>query len=261
MMIRKKSSKISAQPIAAESNFRRQSEIDAASEYAQIFDRAGDNTQNKLQNFAKYIRRQDMTRLIARYEIFKRVLTVKGSVIECGVFRGAGVMSWALFSDMLEPVNLTRKIYGFDTFSGFPNISVKDRNKIRNPKAGDLQADVYSELQELIQTFDKNRFLGHIDKIKLVKGDAAETIPEFIKKNKHLVVSLLFLDFDLYEPTKIALQHFVPRMPKGAVIAFDELDNPIWPGETLALLDSIGINKLKIERMDFDPYIGYAVLD
>ena len=49
-------------------------------------------------------------------------------------------------------------------------------------------------------------------------------------------MSLLFLDFDLYEPTKAALEQFVPRMPRGAVLAFDELDNPIWPGETKALL-------------------------
>jgi hypothetical protein len=71
---------------------------------------------------------------------------------------------------------------------------------------------------------------------------------------------LLFLDFDLYEPTKVAIENFLPRMPKGAVIAFDELDNPIWPGETLALLDSIGINKLRLQRLEWDPYIGFAIV-
>jgi hypothetical protein len=50
-------------------------------------------------------------------------------------------------------------------------------------------------------------------------------------------------------------------MPKGAVIAFDELDNPMWPGETLALLESIGINRLKLRRLDWDPYISFAVLE
>jgi hypothetical protein len=74
-------------------------------------------------------------------------------------------------------------------------------------------------------------------------------------------VSLLFIDCDLYEPTKIALEHFVPRMPRGAVLVFDELDNPIWPGESTALLDTIGIRALKLQRFDWDPYIGYAILD
>jgi hypothetical protein len=248
----------SEKAIQAEANFRRNSEKEAVEEYANIFDKSTDSTASKLQNFIKYIRRQDVTKLLARYEIFKKVLHTKGSVIECGVFKGAGLMSWALFSDMLEPVNLTRRIYGFDTFEGFPNVSEKDKNLLRNPGTGDLKAEVYHELGELINAFDKNRFLGHISKVNLVKGDVSKTIPEFIEKNQHLVVSLLFLDMDLYEPTKVAIEHFVPRMPKGSIIAFDELDNPIWPGETLALLETISINKLELKRLDFDPYISYA---
>jgi hypothetical protein len=80
-------------------------------------------------------------------------------------------------------------------------------------------------------------------------------------QHPHLVVSLLFLDFDLYEPTKVAIETFLPRIPRGGIIAFDELDNPIWPGETLALLETIGIGKLKLQRLEWDPYISYAILD
>ena len=73
-------------------------------------------------------------------------------------------------------------------------------------------------------------------------------------------MSLLFLDFDLFEPTKCALENFVPRMPKGSIIAFDELDNPLWPGETLAMLESFTSSPLKLRRFSFDPYISYAVI-
>jgi len=170
-------------------------------------------------------------------------------------------MAWAKLSSILEPVNLTRRIYGFDTFTGFPSVSEKDKNKSSNINTGDLDSNCYDELIELIKIYNSNRYLGHMEKVELIKGDAIKTIPEFIENNKHLVVSLLFLDFDLYEPTKVAIENFFPRMPKGAIIAFDELDNPIWPGETLALLDAIGINRLRIKRVTFDPYIGYAVLD
>jgi hypothetical protein len=79
-----------------------------------------------------------------------------------------------------------------------------------------------------------------------------------VAKHPHLVVSLLYLDFDLYEPTKVALEHFVPRMPKGAVIAFDELDNPLWPGETLAMFEKFSGQPLALRRLPFDPYIGFA---
>jgi hypothetical protein len=109
--------------------------------------------------------------------------------------------------------------------------------------------------------YDQDRFLGHLPKVELIRGDAVMTIPEFLRVNTHLLVSLLFLDFDLYEPTKVALEQFVPRMPKGAVIAFDELDNPIWPGETKALVDSLSVNRLRIQRLEWDPYIGYAILE
>ena len=123
---------------------------------------------------------------------------------------------------------------------------------------GALRADSFAELQKLVDLYDKDRFLGHIKKVELIKGDATETIPSFLADHPHLVVSLLFLDFDLYEPTKAALQHFVPRMPKGAIVAFDELDNPLWPGETKAVLDTLGMGTLQLERMEFDPYIAFA---
>ncbi len=244
-----------------EGSFRTKGEKEASRNYAKTFVNCPDSIETKLNSFTKYVRQQDLTRFLARYEIFKQVLNIKGSVIECGVHRGSGIMAWANLSSILEPVNLTRRIYGFDTFTGFPSVSEKDKNKFSNINTGDLDSNCYDELIELIKIYNSNRYLGHMEKVELIKGDAIKTIPEFIENNKHLVVSLLFLDFDLYEPTKVAIENFFPRMPKGAIIAFDELDNPIWPGETLALLDAIGINRLRIKRVTFDPYIGYAVLD
>ena len=80
-----------------------------------------------------------------------------------------------------------------------------------------------------------------------------QTIPQFIAENRHLLVSLLFIDLDLYEPTKVAIENFLPRMPKGAIIAFDDLDNPMWPGETLALLETVGLKKSSIEAFGMGP--------
>ncbi len=246
---------------AVEGGFRTKAEQLVADKLRQVFERCSDPWEQKIENFPKYVKRQNLTKLLAQYEIFKRVLNVKGSVVECGVFRGGSLMTWAHLSAILEPVNLTRRIYGFDSFEGFPAVSPQDRGPMSNHvKPGDLYANAYDELKELVEIYDSYRFLGHVDKVHLVKGDATRTIPEFIEMHPHLVVSLLFLDFDLYEPTKIALKYFVPRMPKGAILAFDELDNPLWPGETLALLHEMGIGSLKLERVEFDPYIGFAVV-
>lgn len=246
--------------VKPEGGLRTNSEADVGKRISEIFESNSASIEQKLENFPKYIRRQKVTRYLALYELFKLTLLTKGSIVECGVNQGFGLMSWANFSAVLEPNNLTRRIYGFDTFEGFKEPGEKDQNNRYTPKQGDLAADSYSELHKLSKIYDDNRFLGHVDKVHLIKGDVSETVPKFLNDNKHLVVSLLFMDLDLYEPTKVCLEHFVPRMPKGSIIAFDELDNPIWPGETLATLEKIGLNKLELKRFDFDPYIAYAVI-
>jgi hypothetical protein len=244
-------------------SFRTKSELQVGQAIASIFDQSAESTETKLENFPKYVRRQHLKRFLALYEIFKLALPVKGSIIECGVFHGFGFMSWAKLSTILEPENFTRRVYGFDTFGGFPSISEQDENVngsrvVALPHVGDLSSSSKDELEALVAQYDQDRFLGHMDKAHLIEGDACETIPRFIEEHPHLVVSLLFLDFDLYEPTRAAIEHFVPRMPKGAILAFDELDNPIWPGETQALRDTLGINNVAIERLPWDPYIGFV---
>lgn len=246
---------------ALEGGFRTAAEAEEGGRNAACFARNPQSWEKKLESFPKYVRRQNLTRFLALYEIFKRVLDVKGSIVECGVLQGFGVMSWAKFSAILEPLNLTRRIYAFDTFAGFPSVTEKDTTSVAPVAPGGLFADSYEELLELIQTYDSTRPLGHIPKVELVRGDASATIPAFLQSHPHVLVSLLFMDFDLYEPTKIALEHLVPRMPKGAVIAFDELDNPLWPGETAAMLEWCGDHKLKLQRLPFDPYVGFAVIE
>ena len=119
---------------------------------------------------------------------------------------------------------------------------------------------MYKELNSVIGEYDKERFISNINKIELIKGDVKNTIPQFLKDNKFCLVSLLYLDFDIYEPTLIALKNFISRMPKGAIIAFDELNNKNWPGETVALLESIDINNFEIKRFNFEPNISYLKL-
>lgn len=251
-----------SEPIAVSGGLRTDAERQEAPRNRACFEKNPEAWETKLENFPKYVRRQNITRFLALYEIFKRIVPVKGSIVECGVNRGFGVMSWAKFSAILEPVNLTRRVYGFDTFEGFPSVAEQDRaHSTGAPRTGDLAASSYEELLELSAAHDSTRFLGHVPKVELIKGDATKTIPSFVETHPHVVVSLLYLDFDLYEPTKVALEHFVPRMPKGAIIAFDELDNPLWPGETLAMLEKFRARPLKLERMPFDPYIAFAEIE
>lgn len=217
----------------------------------------------KLLNFTKYVPRPAIMRFLCKYEIFKQTLNVQGSIIECGVLFGGGLMTWAQLSTILEPINHQRRIIGFDTFSGFPSIAEEDKavGASEHAKSGGLGIDAFQDLQECIRVYDTNRPLSHIEKVKLVKGDIKETVPQFIKENPHTVISLLYLDVDIFEPTLVALEHFVPRIPKGGIIAFDELNAEGYPGETIAVLQKLGINNLRIQRPIFGTYISYAVVE
>jgi hypothetical protein len=204
----------------------------------------------------------EINRFLAKSKLFERIINVHGNIVECGVFMGGGLMTWATLSAIYEPLNHIRKVIGFDTFEGFTGISEKDKSAMGNPSAvvGGLKVSSFEDLIKCIAIFDLYRPLGHIPKIELVKGDVLQTMKEYILANKHLVVSLLYLDFDLYEPTKFAIETLIPRMPKGAVIAFDQLNQKHWPGETVALMETLGLQNLKLERFVFQPQISFAVL-
>ena len=226
-----------------------------------MFDKSPFATEKKLANFSKYVPRKTLARFLAQCEIFKLQLEVKGSIVECGVHLGGGVMTWGKLSAILEPYQYHRKIIGFDTFEGFPAVSGQDAGAPR-ATVGEFreQHDILAEMQGVIEAFDAERYINNIPKIELVKGDATKTIPEYLEYNKHVLVSLLYLDFDVFEPTKIALQAFLPRIPKGGIIAFDEVNNKNWPGETVALLEALDLNRHKLECFPFEPNISFIRL-
>jgi len=217
----------------------------------------------KMENFAKYVPRSSLARFLCKYEIFKQILNVQGSVIECGVLYGGGLMTWAQLSSILEPMNHQRKVIGFDTFAGFPSLAGQDLAPKTSElvASGGLAVDSFEDLKQCIRIYDIYRPLGHIEKVRLIKGDTKDTIPQFIKDNPHTVVSLLYLDFDIYEPTLVALEHFVSKIPKGGIIAFDQLNSESFPGETAAVIEKLGINNLRIQRCLFGTSISYAIIE
>jgi len=216
----------------------------------------------KLQNFTKYVPRQSLTRFLTRYEIFKKILKVQGSIVEVGVLGGGSLMSWAQLSAIYEHLNHQRKVFGFDVFGSAANLSESDMtgSALEQYKEGSMRLDSYDDILKSIEVFDSNRFLASVEKVFLIKGFAEKTIPKFLNEYPETIVSLLYLDVNLYEPTKAALEKFYPRMPKGSVIVFDELNDRGLPGETLALLDTIGVNNLAIKRFTHDTKISYVVL-
>lgn len=228
----------------------------------EMFAAAGEPLADRIDAFPKFASRRAIAKFLARNEIFKRILGVNGSIVECGVLHGAGLFTFAQLSAIHEPYNHTRRIVGFDTFTGVPSVHAADTKTGSSSHfaSGALAGSSEAELRRAIELFDANRPLSHIPKIELVAGDLRQTAAAYVAANAHLVVSLLYLDVDLYEPTRAALQAFMPRMGKGCVIAFDELNAQTFPGETVAAEEVLGLRNVRIERFPFDPYISYCVL-
>jgi len=227
-----------------------------------VFDQAHGTFAEKLDAFAKFSSRQAIAKFLARYEIFKTVLHVNGSIVECGVLHGGGLLAFAKLSSILEPTNHVRKVIGFDTFEGFPSIHDVDRKgDSSHLRVAGLSGSALDDVERAVELFNLNRPLAHIPKVELIKGDLCLTAPKYVVEHPHLVVSLLYLDVDLYEPTKAALQTFVPLMPKGAIVVFDQLNAKMFPGETRAVDEVLGIRNVRIQRFPFDSYVSYCALE
>ena len=209
----------------------------------------------------------DLHRMLFLYEMYKRILNVKGSIIEVGVGGGVSFQAWYRLHAMLDP-GVVRHMYGFDTFGGgFPSVHEKDHNEVMAPIPGDVNfGDTRQQIVDGI--IQQSKYCMPIFEaakdgsvMELVQGNAVDTIPMTMQKHPELIVALLWLDVDLYEPTKAALEHIVPRMPKGAVIGFDELDIRRYPGETLALDEVLGIRNCRIESFPWAAYWSFLVLE
>lgn len=226
------------------------------------FDRSPGPSVRKLESFTKFVPRTALARFLVRCEIFKQVLEVQGSVLEFGVLDGAGLMTWAQLSSIFEPANHQREIVGFDTFEGFPSVAeVDSRGSSAFASPGGFAGDSEANILEGVRLFDLTRFLGHIPKVSLVRGDVMESLPRWLELNPHCVASLVYLDLDLFEPTALALRLLADRVPKGGVIAFDELNLRTWPGETQAVMKEIGLSNLRLKRLPIGTSVSYAVVE
>ncbi len=155
----------------------------------------------------------------------------------------------------LEPFAINRSIYGFDTFEGFRALDhAKDPDDVNETTFSDTDFDL---LQSLVSLQDVVRPVNRIPRVELIKGDITQTAPKFVSENPGLCISLLILDTDLYESTKVAIESFMPHMHKGAIVALDEVCYSKFIGETIALKQSLRLNDVKLQKFPFESSCGY----
>jgi hypothetical protein len=165
---------------------------------------------------------------------------IKGDFVECGGWRGGNLILMKFLNDQYM---LNRKIYGYDTFSGMTNPSKFDFDhrglhaqnmlKLSKKKNNIINHYCYATRDDVIQNI-KNT-CGYRN-IKLIQGNVLETLKKEVPKK----ISILRLDTDYYESTKIELEVLYPLLESGGVLIIDDYGH--WKGCQKAVDDYFGKN-------------------
>jgi hypothetical protein len=237
-------------------------EVDSRSNLVTLLKDCPIPSDQMLENLGLFLTSKDLSRILFMDYIYKQIVDIQGVVFDFGTRWGNNLAIFTALRGIYEPFNRARKIIGFDTFQGFPSISEKD-GKSDLMKVGNIATtDNYSEyLNNIIQVHESVNPLSHIKKHDIVVGDATKQLPIYLENNPETIVSLVYFDFDIYDPTKKCLEIILPRLTKGSVLAFDELNDHDSPGETLALMEVLSLNKVKLQRYRYTSRVSYFVFE
>jgi hypothetical protein len=232
--------------------------FDRIEEYWQ---QADGNYSEKMYSLSRFVPRQALGYFLARNEIFKQVLDVHGSILDFGIYRGGSFFTWLQLSAIYEPYNHIRKVIGFDSFEGFSAIGEQDKGKNDKDLAlkveGGMAWDGFDEISQGVELYDKNRPLGHVNKGLLVKGDLPGSVENFLDDHDETIVAMANFGLGLYEPTLKILQAIKPRLVKGSILVFEDLNQATWPGESRALFEVFDMSEHSLERLPYCPHISW----
>lgn len=213
-------------------------------------------------NLGLYLSRWQLCRILYMADLYKQILDVHGNVFEFGCRWGQNLALFSSLRAIHEPFNLSRKIVGFDTFEGFPNVDGKDGvDPIAQVGHYATSAGYESHLARIMDYHEQINPNPHVRKYELVKGDASVEAEKYFAANPHTIVAMAYFDFDLYKPTLRCLELVRDHMTKGSVLAFDELNMEEFPGETLALKEVFGLSRYRIRRNPNSQFQSYIVID
>ena len=215
-----------------------------------------------LNNSLMFSDRLSISRILYFDNLYRQIVGNTGIICEFGVLYGSTLSLLANLRGIHEPYNFLRKIVGFDTFSGF-NDQLTDGERAQGWEAGDFSVpeDYQDTLAELLDAHETYSPINHKRKFELVKGDVTVTFDKWLDDNPAAVIAMAIFDMDVYQPTKHVLERIIPRMPKGSILAFDELNYPLFPGETVAVHEVLGIHNLRLRTDPHNAAQAWCVIE
>lgn len=150
---------------------------------------------------------------------------IKGCVAEFGMFKGGTTM---LISRFIDAIGADWKVYGFDTFNGFPN------------KRSPLDMYAHPDCVFLDVEMVRGVFAGR--NVEVVAGDVVDTVTRL--NGEQLVLS--FVDTDNFTSAEAIIRVIADRTQIGGAIIFDH-----WTGHDRHI-DTIG-ERIAAKRLTADP--------
>jgi O-methyltransferase len=166
-----------------------------------------------------------LERLWALTYACKHILTknIPGDFVECGVWKGGNLI---LMSALIKYHGGDKKIYGFDTFSGMTEPTDIDKDLWGESAKSLLSRSEYKDGKASFYAFASKELVsqilienGCVD-VKLIEGDVLSTLHD--KKNLPSSISVLRLDTDWYESTRIELEVLYPLLVPGGILIIDD---------------------------------------
>ena len=192
--------------------------------------------------------RTTISRLLFLDFLYRKVLDIPGHILEFGVQWGATLGQLVALRAIHEPYNIRRLIFGFDTFEGLLGVTSKDNQTFVD---GDYSVSSgYRERLELIlASSEKLNPMPKFQKTFLVEGDASITVDTWLDSHPATPAAIVFMDLDIYRPTKDVLTKLRGRLIKGSVVVFDEFNHPMFAGEREAALEIFGASNFKFNSL------------
>ncbi len=189
-------------------------------------------------------------KLLNQLEIYKEILSLPGEILEFGVYKGNSLVRLLTFRNLLEN-DYSRKIIGFDVFGKFPEVNSEEDKRFvdRFEKAGGYGISK----EELEMHLNKKGFKNY----ELIQGDIMKTYSEFLSKNQFLKLSMIHIDVDVYQPTKIILENYWDKLVKGGILMLD--DYGTVEGETKAVDEFFKDKDIQLLKPPFNNIPTYII--
>ncbi len=174
--------------------------------------------------------------LLLMCQFVEKVRDVDGSIAEVGVERG---ITTVFVNKYMDAQKIDKKYFAIDTFSGF----CPDDIEVENPGFRRFYQNHHFQVNTR-KWFDYTMAYNGINRVVSIEADVNK-----FDLTKLGVLSFVFLDVDLYRPTKKALKELYDALEPSGIMVVHDCDPEVaaWKGAHRAYMEFVEENSKPVE--------------